>query len=127
MRESSDAIETRVPIFKGLKFRMLLAGLLPTVIVMTVLIWSEARHEFDALRAASLESLQSQAELLAKHVQEVNESARESVFALADAQAAGMIDYGQMSIDFPVRFSKEKPPSPPSSWFSNRIRMSRRN
>ena len=100
MERSTGSIDTRVPLFKGLKFRMLLAGLLPTIIVMIVLIWSEARHEFDALRAASLESLQSQTELLAEHIQQVNESARESVFALADAQAAGMINHGQMSVDF---------------------------
>ena len=100
MDSSSGSIDTGVPLFKGLKFRMLLAGLLPTVIVMTVLIWTEAIHEFDALRGVSLESLQSQAELLAEQIQEVNESARESVFALADAQASGMINHGQMSVDF---------------------------
>ncbi|MDG2095247.1 MAG: methyl-accepting chemotaxis protein [Phycisphaerales bacterium] len=93
-------MDTRVPIFKGLKFRMMLAGVLPTVIVMTVLIWGEARHEYTALRAASLESLQTQADLLAEYVQEVNESARECVFSLSDAQSAGMINHGQMSVDF---------------------------
>lgn len=101
MREAlSGSIDTRVPILKGLKSRMMLAGLVPTVIVMTVLIWTEARHEYDALRTASLESLQSQADLLAEYVQEANESARECVFSLADAQAAGMINHGQMSVDF---------------------------
>ncbi len=100
MTTSKKSIDIRVPLFRGLKFRMLLAGLLPVVIVMTVLIWTEARHEYDALREASLESLRTQAELLAERIQQVNESARENVFALADAQAAGMINHGQMSVDF---------------------------
>ena len=100
MADSNNTIDTRISFFRSLKFRMFLAGVLPTIIVMTLLIMGEARHEYEALRAASLESLQSKAELLAESIQEVNESARESVFALSDAQAAGMIDHGQMSVDF---------------------------
>ena len=100
MREAlSGSIDTRVPILKGLKSRMMLAGLVPTVIVMTVLIWTEARHEYDALRTASLESLQSQADLLAEYVQEVNE-VRANASSRWRMQAAGMINHGQMSVEF---------------------------
>ncbi|MCH2133980.1 MAG: methyl-accepting chemotaxis protein [Phycisphaerales bacterium] len=100
MDQNEPTRDDRVPRLRGLLARILLAGVLPTVLVIAGLVWLEARHEYDALQRASLEALQARADLLAKSIQDVNESARESVLAMADAQAAGMVDHTMMSIDF---------------------------
>ncbi len=90
----------RMPVLRGLLGRMLLAGVLPTVAVIGLLMFIASSRSFDALEQSGLEALQARADLLAKSIQDVNESARESVLAMADAQAAGMINYGEMSVDF---------------------------
>ncbi|MEE2907393.1 MAG: methyl-accepting chemotaxis protein [Planctomycetota bacterium] len=95
----STQVET-VPVFGGILGRMLLAGVLPTILVIAGLLLLETRHEYEALQEASLKQLQARADLLAETIQDVNESARESVMAMADAQSAGMIHHGQMTIDF---------------------------
>ncbi|MDG2424715.1 MAG: methyl-accepting chemotaxis protein [Phycisphaerales bacterium] len=89
-----------VPLIRGLLGRMLLVGVLPTILVIGGLLWLETKHEYEALQDASLDQLQARADLLAETIQDVNKSARESVLAMADAQAAGMIRHGQMSVDF---------------------------
>ena len=89
-----------VPLFRGILGRMMLAGVLPTIVVISCMLLLEVKHEYDALQEASLNELQARVDLLAETIQDVNNSARESVLAMADAQSAGMIDHGQMSVDF---------------------------
>ena len=92
-------VET-VPLLGGILGRMLLAGVLPTILVIVGLLWLETNHEYEALQEASLKQLQARTDLLAETIQDVNQSARESVLAMTDAQSVGMIHHGQMAVDF---------------------------